>query len=157
VQLTVQANGKIERYHRTIKSDCIRPGTPLSLEDARRLVEEFVRQYNESRLHSAIGYVTPLDKLLGRELAIFAARDRKLEEARRKRQENRARRRAGNSWYTTDAWTEDRTTVGTEPSAVPGPEARPGGLTPPCFPSPNLSLLAQSDKSQGAWGTASPT
>lgn len=29
------SNGKIERYHRTIKSECIRPGTPLALEDAR--------------------------------------------------------------------------------------------------------------------------
>ena len=33
-----QSNGKLERYHRTIKGECIRPGTPLSLEDARRLV-----------------------------------------------------------------------------------------------------------------------
>ena len=28
-----QSNGKIERWHRTIKGDCLRPGTPLSLED----------------------------------------------------------------------------------------------------------------------------
>ena len=34
-----QSNGKLERYHRTIKSECIRPGTPLSLDDARRIVE----------------------------------------------------------------------------------------------------------------------
>ena len=33
-----QSNGKIERYHRTIKHDCIRAKTPLSLEDARRVV-----------------------------------------------------------------------------------------------------------------------
>jgi hypothetical protein len=33
-----------------------------------------------------MGYVTPLDKLEGRESQIFAARDRKLEEARRQRQ-----------------------------------------------------------------------
>ena len=151
-----QSNGKIERYHRTIKSDCIRPGTPLNLEDARRIVTRFVQQYNETRLHSAIGYVTPADKLSGREQAIFAERDRKLEEARRKRQESRARQRAGNSCYTENTWTEDRATVGTDPSAEPGPEARPGGLTPPRFSSLEPSLLAQSDKSQGAWGTASP-
>ena len=34
-----QSNGKIERWHRSLKSECIRPGVPLSLEDARRLVE----------------------------------------------------------------------------------------------------------------------
>ena len=48
-----QSNGKLERYHRTIKGDCIRPGTPLSLEDARRLVASYVERYNEVRLHSA--------------------------------------------------------------------------------------------------------
>jgi putative transposase len=32
-----QSNGKIERWHKSLKSECIRPGTPLSLDDARRL------------------------------------------------------------------------------------------------------------------------
>src|SRR6202167_2523921 len=41
-----QSNGKIERFHRTIKGDCIRPETPLSLEDARRIVARYVEQYN---------------------------------------------------------------------------------------------------------------
>jgi transposase InsO family protein len=74
-----QSNGKIERWHRSLKSECIRPGTPLSLEDARRLVESYVGHYNDVRLHSAIGYVTPAAKLAGRERAIFAERDRKLD------------------------------------------------------------------------------
>lgn len=80
-----QSNGKIERWHRSLKEDCIRPGTPLSLEDGRRLVGDFVTHYNEVRLHSAIGYVTPKDKLEGRETEIFAARDHKLEAARERR------------------------------------------------------------------------
>jgi putative transposase len=80
-----QSNGKIERWHQTVKRDCIRPHVPLSLEEARRLVEGFVDHYNHVRLHSAIGYVTPADKLAGREAAIFAARDRKLREARERR------------------------------------------------------------------------
>lgn len=86
-----QSNGKLERYHRTIKHDCIRQKTPLSLEDARRVVAEFVQHYNEVRLHSAIGYVTPLDKLCGLAPEIFAERDRKLAEARERRA---AKRRA---------------------------------------------------------------
>ncbi len=36
-----QTNGKLERYHRTIKSECIRPGVILSLEDARIVVEDY--------------------------------------------------------------------------------------------------------------------
>jgi putative transposase len=89
VHLTVSGKGKVERWHRSVKSECIRPGTPLSLEDARRLVANYVLRYNEERLHSAIGYVTPADKLAGREKAIFEARDQKLEAARERRQKAR--------------------------------------------------------------------
>ena len=84
-----QSNGKIERWHRTIKGDCLRPGTPLSLEDAQRLVARYVEHYNNVRLHSAIGYVAPKVKLEGREKEVFAARDRKMEQARERRKEKR--------------------------------------------------------------------
>lgn len=80
-----QSNGKIERWYKSLKSECIRPKTPLSLEDARRIVAQFVRCYNDERLHSAIGYVTPRDKLLGNEQRIFVERKRKLKAARERR------------------------------------------------------------------------
>ena len=86
-----QSNGKIERWHKSLKSECIRKKVPLSLEDARRVVEEYVYHYNNVRLHSAIGYITPMDKLAGRENEIFAERDRKLQKAR---EERKARRQA---------------------------------------------------------------
>ena len=66
----------------------------MSLEDARRLVMEFVTHYNEVRLHSVIGYVAPADELAGRDRAIFAERDRKLDAARERR---RAAREANRS------------------------------------------------------------
>ena len=77
-----QSNGKLERYHKTIKGTCIRVNTPLSLSDARRLVTDFVDHYNNVRLHSAIGYITPADKLHGQAETIFAQRDTKLASAR---------------------------------------------------------------------------
>ena len=77
-----QSNGKIERFHKTLKGECIRVQVPLSLDDARRLVLDYVEHYNNVRLHSAIGYVAPKDKLEGREQQIFDERDRKLAEAR---------------------------------------------------------------------------
>jgi len=80
-----QSNGKIERWHGSLKAEAIRPKTPLSLEDARRVVGDFVEEYNTRRLHSAIGYVTPHDRLAGRHREIWAARDRKLEAARVRR------------------------------------------------------------------------
>jgi hypothetical protein len=50
--------------------------TPLSLDDAHRIVADYITYYNTVRLHSAIGNITPQDKLVGREAEIFAARDR---------------------------------------------------------------------------------
>jgi len=70
-----QSNGKIERWHQSLKGECIHPGVPLSIEDPRRLVGRYVDHYNRVRLHSAIGYVTPLAKLQGREPQIFAERE----------------------------------------------------------------------------------
>lgn len=84
-----QSNGKLERYHRTIKSTCIRVNTPLSLDDAQRLVTDFVNHYNNRRLHSAIGYITPIDKLEGRAETILAQREAKLTAAREIRKAQR--------------------------------------------------------------------
>ena len=80
-----QSNGKLERWHQTLKQDAIRPKTPLSVEDARCCVTDFVDHYNNQRLHSAIGYITPADMLHGKADAIFAVRKEKLQSARDKR------------------------------------------------------------------------
>ncbi len=93
--MTGLSNGKIERWHRSLKSECIRPGTPLSLEDARRLVARYVEHYNTVRLHSAIGYITPRDMLEGRQQEIFRQRDEKLEAARERRKLRRLQAAAG--------------------------------------------------------------
>lgn len=84
-----QSNGKIEAWHKTLKTTTIRPKAPQSLTDAIAVVTEFVDHYNNVRLHSAIGYVTPATKLAGGEMAIFTARDQKLEAARARRRHNR--------------------------------------------------------------------
>ena len=84
-----ESNGKIERFNKTLKVTTIRPKAPASLNEAIRVVADFVDHYNNVRLHSAIGYVTPADKLAGRELEIFAERDRKLEDARARREQRR--------------------------------------------------------------------
>ena len=47
----------------------------------------YVDYYNEVRLHSAIGYVPPRIRLDGRQEQVFAEREKKLEEARRKRRQ----------------------------------------------------------------------
>jgi len=80
-----QSNGKIERFFRTAKTSCIRRQSFLSVEDARCQIESFVHYYNHKRLHSAIFYVTPFDKLIGKDKEIIRTREQKLLEARKLR------------------------------------------------------------------------
>lgn len=84
-----QSNGKLERYHKTIKAECIRPKVALSLEEARTQIADYIRHYNDERLHSAIGYIAPKDKLERRDKQIFTERDQKLEAAREARKQKR--------------------------------------------------------------------
>jgi len=80
-----QSNGKLERWHGSLKRECIRPACPGDVQEARRRVAAYVDDYNQSRLHSALGYITPADKLNGLADVIFADRDTKLEVARERR------------------------------------------------------------------------
>jgi putative transposase len=40
-----QSNGKLERWHKSLKSECLRPLTPLTREDALRLIHTYVDHY----------------------------------------------------------------------------------------------------------------
>jgi len=80
-----QSNGKLERFHQTIKDQAIRPLTPLDLAEAKRIVGDFIEYYNTTRLHSAIGFIAPKDRLEGRQAVIHQQRDKKLEKARERR------------------------------------------------------------------------
>ena len=63
------------------------------MDDARRRVADYVEHYNHERLHSALGYIAPADKLNGLEQVIHDERDRKLEAARARRQQARGLKR----------------------------------------------------------------
>jgi len=84
-----QSNGKLERWHGSLKAECIRPSAPRTIEEAEKRVRDYVLHYNEVRLHSAVDYVTPADKLNGKAQEIVDARDRKLEAARESRRVKR--------------------------------------------------------------------
>jgi transposase InsO family protein len=85
-----QSNGKLERWHGSLKNECIRPSCPATREEAQKRIEKYVNHYNHVRLHSAIGYITPADCLAGLSQVIGEERDRKLESARERRQQRRA-------------------------------------------------------------------
>ena len=68
-----QPNGKLERYHQTIKQDVnqVPYEVPSDLEEA---IAAFVDYYNHKRYHMALGNVTPADVLNGRREQILQRR-----------------------------------------------------------------------------------
>ncbi len=74
-----QTNGKIERYHRTIKGEInLVPCAIFS--ELRQAIESFVEYYNHRLYHEFLENVTPADVYFGRRDGILARR----KEARRK-------------------------------------------------------------------------
>ena len=52
-------NAHIESFHRILEDDCLSRYEFDSYEEAYSVVTEFIRFYNEQRIHSSIGYLTP--------------------------------------------------------------------------------------------------
>ena len=80
-----QSNGKIESFHKTLKTDCVRKKALTDHATAKRIIGNFINHYNTERLHSAIDYVTPHDKLHGLAEQRLQERFDKLEKVREKR------------------------------------------------------------------------
>lgn len=80
-----QSNGKLERFHKSIKTEKIRVSSFLNAKDAREQVSDYIRYYNEQRLHSAIYYLTPKEVFEGKMGKRLAERKEKLDTAREER------------------------------------------------------------------------
>jgi putative transposase len=81
-----EENGLIERMHRTLREEM--DGEELSnLLEAEKVFARIVKRYNESRLHSALGYLPPAEYYRGNPEARYAARRTKLAQARHQRKE----------------------------------------------------------------------
>ena len=82
-----QSNGKLERFHGTIKSEIIRDMPKFTLEQMKKEIKEWIHFYNYERLHSSLGYVAPMDVIEGRKDSILLERRRKLLEGKQRRKE----------------------------------------------------------------------
>lgn len=60
-----QIQGKIERYHRTMKN-VVKLNNYYSPEELKDALEEFVEIYNNERYHEALNNLTPADVYYGR-------------------------------------------------------------------------------------------
>lgn len=56
-----QSCGRLERFHRTLKEECIWQEEWESIKELGTGVAEYIWHYNHVRIHSALGYRTPME------------------------------------------------------------------------------------------------
>jgi len=90
-----QSNGKIERFHKTLKSECVRTQALGGFEEAKTIIATYVHEYNNERFHWALIDLTPADTLKGEDTIKPRPERRKnaLEKARKDRRQRQARLR----------------------------------------------------------------
>jgi len=92
-----QTNGKIERYHRSIKGELklLPYEMPSELEQA---IANFIEYYNYRRYHDGLGDITPYDVYIGRHLEILQNRkEAKSKTLQARKDYNRTAREQGNT------------------------------------------------------------
>ena len=73
-----QSNGKLERFHRTLKNEHVRACAYFSYEDAKERMGRWIEYYNNQRLHSALLYLPPEEVFRGLKEIRIAERRKKL-------------------------------------------------------------------------------
>ncbi len=81
-----EENGLMERANRTI-GEALEGEELTDYLQARKVISRVIRWYNEERLHSALGFLRPVDFYRGKPEELYAERRRKLAEARHRRRE----------------------------------------------------------------------
>ena len=76
-----QSNGKLERFHSTLKTEHVRKTPYFSYEDAKEKMAQWIDFYNNGRLHGALLYLTPADYFEARKESGLAERREKLHTA----------------------------------------------------------------------------
>ena len=90
-----QTNGKIERYHRTLKEEITQ--VPYDMPgELKEAIRSFIEYYNYRRYHEGLGNVTPYDVYTGRHLEIIRKRkEAKSKTLKARRDYNRTAREQG--------------------------------------------------------------
>ncbi|BCD91105.1 hypothetical protein fh0823_12440 [Francisella halioticida] len=65
INISMDAKGRsidniaIERFWRTLKYENVYPASYITMKEAKVGIKEYINIYNNERLHSSIGYMTP--------------------------------------------------------------------------------------------------
>ena len=81
-----EENGLMERANRTI-DEALEGQDLTDYLQAVKVIDRLVRWYNEERLHSALGFLRPVDYYRGKPEEMYAIRRQKLAQARHQRRE----------------------------------------------------------------------
>lgn len=87
-----EENGLMERANRTL-GDALECEELTDYHQAVKVISRLVRWYNEERMHSALGFLRPVDYYRGVPEKLYAERRRKLIEARHRRRDKNLRLR----------------------------------------------------------------
>ena len=85
-----ESNGRIERYHRSVREEALSDRELRGFVHAKEVIGDWVGFYHEQRLHAALGYLRPVDYYRGDPQVLLAERQRKLTDAAQRRQAQRA-------------------------------------------------------------------
>jgi putative transposase len=81
-----EENGLMERANRTL-GEALEGEELTDCLQAAKVISWLIRWYNQERLHSALGFLRPVDYYRGEPKQMYAARRQKLAEARHRRRE----------------------------------------------------------------------
>ena len=81
-----EENGLVERSNRTLR-EALEETEFTDRQQAEETLEKIIGWYNDERLHSALGYLRPMDYYRGQPLELHEARRQKLAQARHRRRE----------------------------------------------------------------------
>jgi transposase InsO family protein len=87
-----EENGLMERANRTL-GEALEEEELTDCLQAVKVIGRLIRWYNEERLHSALGFLRPVDYYCGNPEELYAQRRQKLAEARHRRKEKNLRLR----------------------------------------------------------------
>ena len=97
----------MERSNRTVREHL--EGEELAnLVQAQAVFRRIIRRYNEERLHSALGYLRPVDYYRGNPAEKYEERRRKLAQARHRRRERNLQLEQGTLPYAAERTVANR-------------------------------------------------